>query len=58
MAGGVFGVDLIMTSIVVGYLVLRFAKVRQMPLTCLAVFITWFIVFSIIFILPMDVSQV
>ena len=50
--------DLIMTSIVVGYLVLRFAKVRQMPLTCLAVFITWFIVFSIIFILPMDVSQV
>jgi hypothetical protein len=58
MAGGVFALDLILTAVVVGVLVHRYGSIRKEPLVCLLVFFTWFICFSIVFILPLDVSSV
>ena len=71
-----FGVDVILTTLVVGYLLHSYGNVRKAPwssvMVCIwspsalvrstdrfaQVFLTWFVCFSIIFVLPMDVSGV
>ncbi len=58
MSGGVFAVDILLTAVVVLYLVHSYGNIRKYPWVCLLTYLTWFICFSIIFILPMDVSSV
>ena len=58
MAGGVFGVDIIFTAVTVLFLTHKYGNIRKYPWVCLLTFLTWFICFSIIFVLPLDVSSV
>jgi hypothetical protein len=58
MSAGVFGLDLLLTAVVVLYLLNRYGNIRKAPWTCAMVFLTWYICFSILFVLPMDVSAV
>ena len=58
MGAGVLSLDLLLTAFVVGYLVYNYGSVKKEFLVCLLVFFTWFICFSIVFILPLDVSSV
>jgi hypothetical protein len=58
MAGGVFAVDILVTAVVVLYITHQYGNIRKYPWVCLLTFLTWFICFSIIFVLPMDVSSV
>ena len=58
MGGEVLALDLLLTAAVVGTLIYTYGNVKKEFLVCLLVFFTWFICFSIVFILPMDVSSV
>ena len=58
MTATTFVVDLLLTATVSLYLLHSYGNIRKAPWTAVFVFITWFICFSIIFVLPMDVSAV
>ena len=59
MGFGVFGVELVAVFILVCFLLHRHGNVMTLhPAVTVSVLITWFFSFVIIFVVPMDVSNV